>query len=556
MILAALAAGAASGVWWQAGRERTESWAGTRLGGPAISLYPRVSPDGQLVAFQAMVDGLTQVAVMKPGTGSWTVLTSDRTKGLLDSLAWSPDGARIYYDRQTDVPNGIYSVPALGGEERLLIENANAPQPLPDGSLLLLRKNADRLNQLHRLRPDTGQLAPLPAVTDKSGFGGFIRPLDEGRIAFFGRPLADAGGQDQLHVLTLGSGAMTRVGPDLPAADVFSMTVVPRDRSILLSVMDGSAFRVLRFAPDYTAAPTTALTFVSRPFLDASADGSLVLALLERPTEVVRFREGRPDVEALAVRPTLSRGAVALGDGRYLITERLGSSRQILIGAPGKEPTRLVETTEDTREPMTPLGTDRVALTIGSASAPEIAIVSINSGRILTRLKMSGIATSLAASPDGTVLYATSGGSVSALPVDGGPPRRLGPGDSVTVDPDSGDLVVKLDELERNRLVRMSPAGGGTTPIAINSTELRLVDEPLLPGAIRKGRLLLPVATADSWYWSTGVLDLKTGQIEKLTPDYSTDFHFATWAADGSIIGSGFATQSTLWKFAPEPRAR
>ncbi len=116
----------------------TESWAGTRLGGPAISLYPRVSPDGQLVAFQAMVDGLTQVAVMKPGTGSWTVLTSDRTKGLLDSLAWSPDGARIYYDRLTDVPNGIYSVPALGGEERLLIENANAPQPLPDGSLLLL----------------------------------------------------------------------------------------------------------------------------------------------------------------------------------------------------------------------------------------------------------------------------------------------------------------------------------------------------------------------------------------------------------------------------------
>ena len=99
----------------------------------------------------------------------------------------------------------------------------------------------------------------------------------------------------------------------------------------------------------------------------------------------------------------------------------------------------------------------------------------------------------------------------------------------------------------------MSPDGGTPRPIAIVG-DLRLVIRPLLPGAIRKGRLLLPVATADSWFWYTGVLDLRTGHIAKITLDNSTDFHFATWAADGSIIGSGMAIHSTLWKFVPEAR--
>jgi len=173
--------GAVGGVTWRASRELVPvQWTGTRLGGPAIALYPRVSPDSQLLAFQAMVDGLTQVAVMKPGTGNWTVLTHDRTKGLADALAWSSDGARIYFDRWTDVPMGIFSVPALGGDERLLIENASAPEPLPDGSLLLQRINADRVPQLHRFWPDTGKLEPLPVITFRAGYAGPVRRLDAG----------------------------------------------------------------------------------------------------------------------------------------------------------------------------------------------------------------------------------------------------------------------------------------------------------------------------------------------------------------------------------------
>ena len=106
----------------------------------------------------------------------------------------------------------------------------------------------------------------------------------------------------------------------------------------------------------------------------------------------------------------------------------------------------------------------------------------------------------MAASPDGRMLYVTSAGSVSALPADGSPARTLGPGDSVTVDPDTGALIVKLDEPERFHLVRMSPDDGASTPITIDS-DLRIIPEPLIPGAIRQGRMVLPVATTDSWYW-------------------------------------------------------
>ncbi len=545
-VLAALVIGAISGILWRASRDVPPAqWAGTRLGGPALALYPRASPDSQLLGFIAMVDGLSQVAVMKPGTGNWSVLTRERMRGRVDAIAWSSDGSRIYFDRVTDAPHGIYSVPALGGEERLLIENASAPQPLPDGSLLLLRINKDRLYQLHRFRPDTGQLDPLPALT---GFAGLFRPFDEGRVAIFGRPMTEAAGEDRLHLLTLSSGQMTRVGPDIPTGSLVSMAVRSRERSVLLSVRDGSGFRVLEVLLDGTRAPQSLLTLFSQPHLDGASDGSIFMDLVDRDPEIVHFREGSAVVNRWAGGPTLFKGAVALNDGRFLITERLGDTAKVLVVTPGKEPVRLVETTEDTGPPVTAVGPDRVALLIGSGATPDIALVAVDSGRILKRLKAPGTITSLAASPDGEVLYATVGGTITVLPVDGSNPRSIGSGDSLTVDPDTGDLIVKLDEADGYRLVRLSPSGGTPVPITIKG-DLKMVAVPLLPGAVRKGRLLVPVATADSSYWYPGVVDLRTGVIQRVTIDYFTDFHGATWAADGSIIGSAIGAEGALWRF-------
>src|SRR5262249_22807461 len=104
-------------LWWTTRRSAPETlWSGEWLGGSSIAFDPRISPDGQTLAFEAMVDSTTQVAVMKPDSGNWQVLTRDRTHGYATELSWSPDGAKVYFTRYQDGPRGIYSVPVFGGE--------------------------------------------------------------------------------------------------------------------------------------------------------------------------------------------------------------------------------------------------------------------------------------------------------------------------------------------------------------------------------------------------------------------------------------------------------
>src|SRR5204862_1305100 len=115
---------AAAAIWQAARAPAEETWSGVMIGGPASAFAPRLSPDGQLLAFLAFVDQLPQLAVMKPNANSWTILTNDRKHGTIATVAWAPDGSKIYFDRTWAYPVGIYSVPPLGGEPRMLLDNA------------------------------------------------------------------------------------------------------------------------------------------------------------------------------------------------------------------------------------------------------------------------------------------------------------------------------------------------------------------------------------------------------------------------------------------------
>src|SRR5262249_19653655 len=164
------------------------------------------------LAFQAFVDGMTQIAVMNPGSGNWTVLTKDRTHGYVSAHTWSHDGTHIYYTRYADVPLGVYSVPALGGEERLVLENAVGGEALPDGSVLVGRINANRQMQIYRHWPADGRLTPLPGlVTDFESFP--LRVFPDGKRAVFrGRsldqPASDA--IDYLMMLDVGGASVSK----------------------------------------------------------------------------------------------------------------------------------------------------------------------------------------------------------------------------------------------------------------------------------------------------------------------------------------------------------
>jgi DNA-binding beta-propeller fold protein YncE len=542
-----LATGFAAGLAWRtlsAGDTGTVEWTGTRLGGPAVVLNPRLSPNGQLLAFTTNVDHLSQVAILQPESSNWTVLTRDRTKGLVWKVAWAPDGSRVYFDRSN--PRNVYSVPALGGEERLVLEQAESPEPLPDGSILVQRINAERQRQLHRFWPGTGRLEALPAITVT--VEPHVRPLPGGgSVAFLGRPLSGDSQDVGLFELDLETKQFRRLGAALPispsgAGLAASLTVNPDDGSILLAMRDGSVSRVFKIARD-GASQSLPLVMPMPIGIDAARGDALFASLLSRPVEVLRLDASTGHTQRLVAGPSLADrsagGFVALGDGRILVPSSAGNRSRILVASPGKEP-------------MTPVGDRHIALIMDSGASRDVAVVAADTGRVVERFPAPDRLTSLAASPDGTTLYLAAEGSITAVARGGGAPRPIGSGDSIVVDPVTGDVIAKLDEQNGSRLVRIPAAGGPPQPVPFTG-EYSMLTNPLMPGSIRKNQLLLPLSSVDSWDYHAGVLDLATGDVTRLPINEAADVHFVTYAADGSALLMVLRIDSTLWKFEPKP---
>ena len=67
-VVLAVAIGLTGGIIWRSYHPPAPAtWVATRLGGPSTACCPQISPDGQLLAFQTMVDNLVQMAVIEAG---------------------------------------------------------------------------------------------------------------------------------------------------------------------------------------------------------------------------------------------------------------------------------------------------------------------------------------------------------------------------------------------------------------------------------------------------------------------------------------------------------
>ncbi len=552
----AVAVGYGLGRWGGPGPQT--QWSGVLLGGPAAAMGPRISPDGQTLAFQAMVDGQTQVAVMKPDSGNWTVLTRERSRGLVSEICWSRDGTKLYFDRVLDVPQGIYSVPVLGGEERLVLEDASGPQALPDGSLVVSRINAERNLQLHRYWPETGRAQPLKALLLPGANVPFRLFPGGQQVVFFGRPLAETGTPNHLYALELTSERIRRLAPGAPIPSsgfLFPMAVEPDGRWVLFDLPAGNLHRIVAAPSDGSGPLQTRLTLTMAPgYLDVGADGSLYIDQWERPGEVLRFPASGRSPERLGV-IAASPGALMslpLPDGRVLATSRLAGRDRLQVLSPGKDAAPFVETQEETSTPAALAGPGQVAFVIGSAPQRTIALASIADGRIVRRLQGAKAPTidSLAASVDGKTLYYTAAGFVWAIPASDGEPRRLRPGDSVTADPSKQDLIVQLSEKGGVRLVRLPLGGGAERPIPLQG-DLRLTPLPLSANAVHKdGRIAVQVIVRDNWFWPAGVLDPVSGRLERIPMAYDADMQSPAWTPDGKLlVVVAQPLRSSLWRF-------
>jgi hypothetical protein len=552
----------AAGMWLRGTREDVPySWSGELLVGGSIYAYgPRVSPDGQMVAFQvAATDGPSQVAVMKLGAGNWSVLTHERSRGPVLSVSWSLDGTRLYFHRP--VPNTVYSVPVVGGEERVVLQNAMHPAPLPDGGLLVEREEPDGNIRLYRSWPATGRTDPLgPTFLPLSLVSSEPRVFPDGKeAAYLGLATADAAADAQpaVHIIDITSGRTRRLFSEPRSTSVAVAFPTPiaidrEGRSVITALSRGDLHLIVAI-PREGGPPRTILSLTRAVWtLDAGPDGSLFVDQVDVAPNILRFAASGGRAEKVS-RSTGSADALTwalqLPDGRLLFSRLVSGRSTALVARPGGDSLPFVETEEETAGPACLLGDD-VALLIGTPPSREIAIAT-KDGRILRRLAgVGGSATSLSASPDAQTLYFAAAGTIWAVPGAGGARRKVHPGDGVSVDPASGDLIVQLRaENLHSRFLRVPAEGGQPREIAVRGGD-SVIATPLGGNAVRRdGRLPVTLGPVDAWFTIPGMLDLRTGIVQRIPLSFEGDVFPSNWGRDGSVLGIGWEYRMGVWRF-------
>jgi len=553
--LATLAAGVLAGHFvWRT--PRPPVWSGVLLGSPEMAGCPRPSPDGHTVAFYAAVQDVFQVWVMKPESGNRALLTHDQTHGYVWSLSWSPDGTKIYYDRTTDLPRGIFSVPVLGGPEQPVLEDAGAPEALPDGSLLVARLNAQRRMQMFHFWPDSGRLQALPLEFAWSQLT--MRAALDGREAFAVGTAVGSGGDSGIHLyaVDLVSGRIRKLETGLRNDNLLQAAVaVTRDgRSVLVAGTVENTTRILAVPRSGSAPGQPLLTLTGAVYsMDVGPDGAVYIDQWNRPAYLLKFRPEGGHVERIATFPTLETEYIAvLSDGRVVLPQRAGGHLRLLVVEAGKDPVPLVNTSEETTGPVTSAGPGAAAFLIGPEPRRTIALADVASGRIIRRVPLAkGRITSLAAA-DRKTIYAVADGVVWAVPTGAGEHRRVLAGDEVVVDASGQSLFGEFAESGNTKLVRV-PANGGAEQTVPLDPAFRLASSLTAGGAGPDGRVLSPLG-APTWYWPPGLIDPATGRVTRIPVDFTADTHLMSWTPDGHILSLSLGLESTIWKFQPGSR--
>ena len=536
------------------------TWTGVMLGGPEMAMNPRLSPDGHLLAFQAVVDGLTQVAVMKPESGNWSVLTRDRTHGKVGSnIAWSPDGALIYYTRSSGAIRGAYSVPVLGGDEHQVLENVGSVDALPDGSLIVGRQDPERRRKLNHFWPGTGrtqellfQLGASPSQNTGS------RAFPDGRsVLAWGQPIGQPASALGLYAIDLSSGSTRRLTPPgFTASDITGFAVAADGKSIIVSVNSGTLTRIISLPTNGAGTERPLFTVTSTVwYLDAGPDGSVYVSMMDRPSDLAQFSLDGTRFERLASFPLVPEDAdimTVLADGRVIVAMRASGQNRLMVVQKGKDPAPLVNTTEETMAPVSACGSSEVAFTIGPAPHETIAFTEPASGRLVRRVSPGkGAIDSIACSPDGGKIYFAASGAIWSIPSSGGEARKIRQGQSAVADPPGRRLIVKVMESAQMRLFSVPLDGSPESEIPLDRS-IPMATSQLSTNSLNgDGRLLAPLAPLDSWFNPPGVIDTGTGKITRIPSENLGDYRSLGWTRDGQVIALKNGLRATVWKFQP-----
>lgn len=554
-----LLAGGSAGAWWLFNRSvHVPQWTGSQLGGPGIAMRPAVSPDGHLLAFSAMVDGQTQLAVMDPGSGSWTVLTHDRSNGMEAQASWSPDGSRIYFDRVWGGPRGVYEISPLGGEPRLLLKDAQCPHTLPDGSLIVVRIDSSARYRLYRFWPDSGKLQALPAFAG----GGvaetpdpLVQTFRDGRhVVYLGTPADQPNAQPRWHVLDLQSLQSQLLNAEV-VRRAFAVGVLPDSRSALLIQAVGDIWQI-DAVPASGKAESRPLASFPKPSnvygIDAARDGSIYFDYMMRPNFLLQIDLAKKAASETVV-PMGGGGMIPLGAGSFLLDSTQGGKSQLKVFRAGLGSQNLLESSEVSSLPVAKVGTSSVAFLLGSGSSASIAIATFPDGQITKRFRFNASSVrSIAATPDGRTLYFSDGAEVWSIGTnadDNAKPVRVTTGASVAIDPAGKYLYIVRTRTEPRPLVRIPIAGGPAETLAI-PPQYTISDDPLSPAAVdASGRVVFEIDSPDSWFEHIAMIDPPRKTFTVIPVQFSGDLWFPGWESDGRIVAMGERLDSTLWRY-------
>ncbi len=558
--LALFLGGAVAGDWFRSKQIDAPPpiWTGNLLVGPMTRVMaPRSSPDGQTLAFLTLVGGRSQVAVMKPSSGDWTVLTRRGDTGSVSKVCWSRDGNKIFFDRVSDVPRGIFSVPPLGGEERAVLEDAQAPEALPDGSLLVVKRDAARNFQILRFRPDAGSLTPVGPAVSAEGGNWSLRAFPDGKTAvFWGRLAGSTDPARRVYLLDLATGRATPFAPQLPLAP--PLAIGAGGKTVLAFVTFGDLQQAISVSRDGEQGKIL-FPVTGKPWgLDSGADGNLFVSTMDSPAELLRLSPtgGVPD-RLVTMAGSLVTSPVQLSDGGMLIPNQVLGRRRLLITAPDGQLRPFLDSAEQATPPATLVGGNLVAFLSGSVGQPPlITVATMPEGRIVRRLEETrGIAPqSLVAAPDGKTLYYVNTGSLFAVGIEGGKPRNLRPANGVTVDPrgPTPSLIVQVNALDGVRLFRV-PLDGGSEVSILFASDLRLAPIPISGSAVgADGRIAVTVTSPDTMFRGVALLDPATAVLERLPVTFDGDLQYPAWGRDGALYAVGVSIRSSLWRFQPQ----
>jgi serine/threonine protein kinase len=558
--LAFFAGGAILGHWFR-GKQidpPSPTWKGNLLVGPMTRVMsPRSSPDGKTLAFLTLVSGRSEVAVMKPSSGDWTVLTRRADAGSVYKVCWSRDGDRLYFDRVTDRPTGIFTVSPLGGPEHAVLEDAQGPEALPDGSLLVVKRDAQRNFQVHRFHPDTGNLAPVgPAVVAERG-NWSLRAFPDGKAAvFWGRLAGSADPARRVYLLDIATGKATPFATQLPL--VPPMAIGADGNSVLAFVNFGDLLQAISVSRDGQQGKLLFPVTGKPSGFDAGADGSLIVSTMDGQAELLRIPAtgGVPD-QVVTMASNLLTSPVELADAGFMIPNQVLGRRRLLIRTQDGQLRTFLDSAEQATPPATLVGSNHVAFLSGAVGQPAmLTVATMPEGRIVKRLEATrGIAPqSLVASPDGRTLFYVNAGALFSIDIEGGAPKKLRPANGVALDLRPGDpaLVVQVNENDGVRLFRV-PFNGASELSILFASPIRIAPVSISGAAVATdGKIAVTVTSPDSLFRGVGVLDPVTATLERLPVVFDGDIQYPAWGRDGSLLAVGVSLRSSLWRFQPQ----